>query len=382
MVFIKNIKRKQKRTNLIQIFLFFTFIFVSIQFFYRILPKEEENSAENKKYLNQFNTLDSLTNNHEKKWKDWPAIAYEQIGKPLVYKGDTFFNHARELFLEKQETGESLLDEFLEIYKKRPDPVNVCGIRVNHAMALYLAVKYLKPTLVIESGVNQGVSTYFIRAASKATRIFAIDPEEKPICKQGKRWIDSSTLTVNYTGKKFIDILDLNWEEMIQNKNIDPATTLVFIDDHLNTFERIRALRKFDIRHIIVEDNYKKGEGATWNDRNSTPKQMFFQKRSWKKGSWLFNNIISYAEFPPLIPPIMAKKNTEPRKKAGGFMVASDTNLDIVPPILRPDLSTDDMHLFHTIANVLDLDTKLVDRNSYMQFMNYNQFCYLEFPPL
>lgn len=132
-----------------------------------------------------------------------PAIAYEEIGKPLVYKGDTFFNHARELqlYLEKQETGETLLDEFLEIYKKRPYPINVCGIRINHAMALYLAVKYLKPTLVIESGVNQGVSTYFIRAASKTTKIFAIDPEEKPICKQGQRWIDSSTLTVNYTGK-------------------------------------------------------------------------------------------------------------------------------------------------------------------------------------
>jgi hypothetical protein len=29
---------------------------------------------------------------------------------------------------------------------------------------------------------------------------FAIDPEDKPICKQEKRWIDSSDLTTYFTG--------------------------------------------------------------------------------------------------------------------------------------------------------------------------------------
>lgn len=144
-------------------------------------------------------------------------------------------------------------------------------------------------------------------------------------------------------------MLDLKWEKMIQKKSIDPATTLVFIDDHLNTFKRIEALRKFDIRHIIVEDNYKMGEGATSIDRNSTPKQMFYGKQWNRQGSWLFNNIVSYAEFPPLIPPILSKESKIPRKKAGGFMVATDTNRDIVHPILRPDLNSDDMNLFQTI---------------------------------
>ena len=55
------------------------------------------------------------------------------------------------------------MDEFIEVYKKRPDPVNMCGIRINHALALFLAVKHIQPSLVVESGVNAGVSTYFIR---------------------------------------------------------------------------------------------------------------------------------------------------------------------------------------------------------------------------
>ena len=268
------------------------------------------------------------------------------------------------------------------MYKNRPDPVNMCGVRINHAMALYLAVKHLQPSLVIESGVNQGVSTYFIRAASNTTKIFAIDPKEKPICDQGERWIDQSNLTINYTGENFTDILDLDWKGMVDKKEIDPDSTLVFIDDHLHAFKRIASFMKLGVRHVLVEDNYKNGEGATRTDRNSTPKQMLSASKWKKEGDWLFNNIITYAEFPPLIPPIMAKESPEPKKRAGGFMVATDANEDIVHPILRPDLNEDDMKLFKDAVAKLDLDPTLMDRNSYMQFMNYNQFCHIEFLPM
>ena len=59
-------------------------------------------------------------------------------------------------------------------------------MRMNHALALCLAVKHIKPTLVVESGVNAGVSTCFIRAASNTTRTFAIDPLDEPMCGQNK----------------------------------------------------------------------------------------------------------------------------------------------------------------------------------------------------
>ena len=182
-----------------------------------------------------------------REWDDWPAVAYEEVGHPLVTKGDSFFHHARDLFFKKSESGGALMDEFLEVYKSRPDPVNLCGIRINHAMALYLAVKQLQPTLVVESGVNQGVSTYFIRAASSTTKIFAIDPLDKPICDQGDRWIDSSKLTTYYTGKEFVDLLDLNWKWMIEQNEVNPERTLVFLDDHLHAFQRIAGVLKHGI---------------------------------------------------------------------------------------------------------------------------------------
>jgi hypothetical protein len=48
---------------------------------------------------------------------------------------------------------------------------------------------------------------------------------------------------------------------MIARKEVDPGSTLVFLDDHLHTYNRIAGVREFGIRHVVVEDNYKLGEG-------------------------------------------------------------------------------------------------------------------------
>ena len=77
----------------------------------------------------------------------------------------------------------------------------------------------------------------------------------------------------------------------------------------------------------------------------------------------------------------MAKANNVPRKKAGGFMVAADANTDIVHPILRPDLDASDDLLYKNAMSILGFNPSLADSDSYMQVMNYNQFCYLELMP-
>jgi hypothetical protein len=151
---------------------------------------------------------------------DWPGIPVEELGYPLVKKGLTFVERSRELLIEQH------LDEFLAVYRDRPDKRNLCGIRINHAYALFIAVKFLQPTSIIESGVNAGQSTYFMRAASPTARIYAIDPLDKPICGQEKRWIDEKN-AVYYTGDKFQDIGEIDWGSKIRAGEIDPEKTLV-----------------------------------------------------------------------------------------------------------------------------------------------------------
>jgi hypothetical protein len=193
---------------------------------------------------------------------NWPGIPKEELGKPLVKIGHNFVDNAREMLLEHW-------DEFLAVYANRPDKVNMCGIRINHAYALWITVKHLKPTTIIESGVNAGQSTYFMRNASATAKIYAIDPEARPICKQGKRWVDPTKDGFYYTGKEnFKDIQEIKWIEYIRQKTIDPDTTLVFLDDHLSVFQCFSTFLQLGFRHIMLEDNYKKKEGATRGDKN------------------------------------------------------------------------------------------------------------------
>lgn len=119
--------------------------------------------------------------------------------------------------------------------------------------------------------------------------------------------------------------------------------------------------------------------GATRQDKAGfTPKQMF--SRVDADSEFAFHQMISYAEFPPLVPPIMSNLWNESRKKAGGFMHASDTNMDIVAPILRPDIESNtlDKELYANITETLGFDPFCKDNESYMQLMCYNQIVYFE----
>ncbi len=306
---------------------------------------------------------------------DWPGVAVSELGHPLVYKGSNFVSNTRALTFQ-------YLDEFLEIYKERPDKINLCGIRINHALALFLTIKVLQPTSIIESGVNAGQSTYFMRAASSTARIYCIDPLDEPICAQKRRWIDTQGPTIYLTGKEFQDVVEIDWASKIKSGEMDPDKTLAFLDDHLVVFDRLAILMKFGIRHVLLEDNYKVKEGGTAMDRAGfTPKQMFYRVDDDSK--YLWNNMISYAEFPPLVAPILAQRWNGTRKQAGGFLFATDTNIDVVPPILQAHLAgNSDYQVYERICKELKVDPLIQDHDSYMQIMNYNQFTYLELVPL
>ena len=318
----------------------------------------------------------------------------EGVGYPLVKKGSNFVSNMRTILYTpkkhkvRKKTYATLMDEFLDVYKNRPDKTNLCGIRFNHALALFVSIRHLNPRLVIESGINAGQSTYFIRHAKKDMEVISLDPEETPICGEDGRWMDDSGNTKYYTGKQFRDITEFDWIGMAKNGTITPSRTLVFLDDHQEVIQRFPSLMKAGIRHVIVEDNYKRGEGATGMDRDGqTPKQLFAYRRKKDNGTlqdadWLYSNLISYAEFPSLVPPIMSKKFDGVRKPEGGFMFYNDTNLDIVPPLLRSDLDKEDRKVYLSIVKKLGYDPELKDQESYMQFMNYNQICYLELLPM
>ena len=138
---------------------------------------------------------------------------------------------------------------------------------------------------------------------------------------------------------------------------------------------------KFGFRHVLLEDNYKAGEGATGEDKAGwTPKQMF--ARNDADANFLWHSLESYAEFPPLVSPILSSgRGQQVRKAAGGFLHHLDRNHDIVAPILRPETVEDDRVIYESICKRLGLDPKMLDNGSYMQILNYNQFAYMQVRP-
>jgi len=219
--------------------------------------------------------MDPAANNLPKYQKHpWDGIPKQEVGHALVQKENVdFIDDSRRLFIDS-----GMLEEFLKVYEGRPDKTNLCGMRINHSYSLFLAIRSIKPTAIIESGVNAGHSTYIMRAAAGPdTKIYPIDPLDQPICKQNTRWIDTMTNnTEYYTGQNFKDLPDIDWTSKIKSGEVDPERTLVLLDDHLDPSTRYPTLLKYGFRHILFEDNYKKGKGATSGDKAGwLPKQLF-----------------------------------------------------------------------------------------------------------
>lgn len=179
-----------------------------------------------------------------------------------------------------------------------------------------------------------------MRAASPDAHIYPIDPEDKPICGQPIRWIDSAAgqnKSTYYTGSNFQDL-----------------------------------------RHVMAEDNYKVGEGATDEDKAGwTPKQMFARQDA--DAQFLWHSLDSYAEFPPLVSPILSSGRGGERK--AHHLHHSDRNHDIVSPLLRPETVEEDRAIYERICQRLGLDPKMMDNESYGQILTYNQIAYMEVRP-
>ncbi len=54
---------------------------------------------------------------------DWPSNAFEGVGYPLVKKGTNFISDMRDFLFKPNDKGRTLMDEFVKVYKDRPDKV-------------------------------------------------------------------------------------------------------------------------------------------------------------------------------------------------------------------------------------------------------------------
>ena len=185
-----------------------------------------------------------------------------------------------------------LIDEFHELYQTRPIKDNNGGMKSAHMFPSWFVIKTLQPKYIIESGVWKGLGTWFFEKASPNSKIISIDPNP-----------NFRSYTSNNVDYRTTDFTLQSWDD------VDKENTLVFLDDHQNSLERIKFAKQIGFKHIMVEDNYPYNQGDCY-----TPKKILSQKnyvidlagnRTWhdtKPEDYEYFNetVTKYMEFPPL----------------------------------------------------------------------------------
>jgi len=167
------------------------------------------------------------------------------------------------------------IKEFRNLYEKRPIKNNKHGMQFQHMFATYFILKKFKPSFVIESGVYRGQSTWLIENTLPNSKILSIDID-----------LSQRIYISNKAEYSNIDFKDQNFSNL-------PEDTLVFLDDHVNHYERLKQAKFFNIKKIILEDNYPDEKGDFYTINHAINKKGFnhnYTKSSLFKTFLIFSN--------------------------------------------------------------------------------------------
>lgn len=142
---------------------------------------------------------------------------------------------------------ESLLEEFKNIYNKRPIKNNAGGMLSPHMFYVWITAKTLKPELIVESGTYKGQSAWLLKEACPKAKIVSFDPLPKlrEISCEGVEYLS-------------IDFSEYDWSWI-------PDESLVLFDDHQNAYTRLQQCKWFGFTNIIFEDNYPISQGDCYS---------------------------------------------------------------------------------------------------------------------
>jgi hypothetical protein len=170
------------------------------------------------------------------------------------------------------------LEKFKIIYEHRPIKDNIHGMRFQHMFATYFILKKINPSFIIESGIFRGQSTWLIENTLPNSKILSIDIDLTQRVYISKKAEYSS-----------IDFKDHDFSNI-------PEDTLVLFDDHVNHYERLKQAKFFNIKRIILDDNYSGEKRADFYTINHAIKNSGFN-HNYKKLSLIKTFLIFLNEF-------------------------------------------------------------------------------------
>ena len=130
------------------------------------------------------------------------------------------------------------IDEYCKVFSATPIKDMNSGFGFNEGLFLFCIIKVINPTLVIESGIMKGFTTYLIDAAT----------DDKCII----NCYDISFENIQYRSKK----ASYFQNDISQNSpNIENQKVLAFWDDHTSQLDRLEFAIKNNIKYNIFDDD-------------------------------------------------------------------------------------------------------------------------------
>lgn len=159
-------------------------------------------------------------------------------------------NFGEQIFSFSDIDWEKAIDEFLDIYQKRPIADNAGGMLSPHMFWTWYVLRTLSPKYIIESGVYKGQGTWLMLQACPDAKVFSIDPELSQ-----REYINEA---VTYFSDDFSLI---NWKDYVE-----PTETFCFFDDHQNAYTRLQQMKWMGgFSQAMFEDNYPATQGDCYS---------------------------------------------------------------------------------------------------------------------
>jgi len=131
---------------------------------------------------------------------------------------------------------------------------------------LWATLRNVRPSLVVESGVFNGHTSWLIHKATQEWNpvLAFVDPYKKG-------WEHSNApgrKIHDFRGETFKDFAEIDWNSV----QVDRSHALVFFDDHMDQLRRLKEAQALGFGHAMFDDNYIAGVGDMFSIKDACDK--------------------------------------------------------------------------------------------------------------
>jgi len=133
---------------------------------------------------------------------------------------------------------DKIINDFFVLYQGRGQTDNTHGSGFHNAFWMYLLARALNPSLIVESGVWKGHTTWLLSNACPKADLYGFDINLKKV-----EYADLNA-----------QLFEQDWKTY-QFPKFAPEKGLVFFDCHINHAQRILEAKAKGFKHILFDDN-------------------------------------------------------------------------------------------------------------------------------